>query len=68
MCEANAYLIEGEEEMLVMESVDTIEPVEDGVKLSLPGLQAFVWAFAEQLKWFWMRPANIKSLSALSVP
>jgi predicted RNA-binding protein len=45
MCEANAYLIEGEEEKLVMESVDTIEPEEDGVKLtSIFGEQKFLKA------------------------
>ncbi|OEU69901.1 MAG: RNA-binding protein [Desulfuromonadales bacterium C00003093] len=45
MCEANAYLIEGEEEKLVMESVDTVEPEEDGVKLSsIFGEQKFLKA------------------------
>ena len=33
MCEANAYLPEGRETTLVMESVDTIAPQEDGVQL-----------------------------------
>ena len=33
MCEANAYLIKGQEEELVMESVDTVEPEEDGIRL-----------------------------------
>ena len=33
MCEANAYLLEGQDSTLVMESVDTIEPQEDGVQL-----------------------------------
>ncbi len=45
MCEANAYLIEGEKEKLVMESVDTVEPEEDGVKLtSIFGEQKFLKA------------------------
>ena len=45
MCEANAYLIEGKEEKLVMESVDTVEPEEDGVKLtSIFGEQKFLTA------------------------
>lgn len=45
MCEANAYLIEGEKEKLVMESVDTIEPEDDGVKLtSIFGEQKFLKA------------------------
>jgi len=33
MCEANAYLIEGEEKKLIMEGVDTVEPEGDGIKL-----------------------------------
>jgi predicted RNA-binding protein len=33
MCEANAYLIKGQEEALVMESVDTVEPENDGIRL-----------------------------------
>ncbi len=50
MCEANAYLIEGEEEKLVMESVDTIEPEEDGVKLtSIFGEQKFLKAVIHSL-------------------
>ncbi|MBW2567791.1 MAG: CooT family nickel-binding protein [Deltaproteobacteria bacterium] len=45
MCEANAYLIEGKEEKLVMESVDTIEPEDDGIKLtSIFGEQKFLKA------------------------
>lgn len=43
MCEANAYLIEGEEQILVMEAVDTVEPEEDGVRLvSIFGDQKFL--------------------------
>ena len=34
MCEANAYLVEGEEKNLIMEAVDTIEPEGDGLLLS----------------------------------
>ncbi len=45
MCEANAYLIEGEEKRLVMEAVDTVEPEGDGVKLvSIFGDQKFIKA------------------------
>jgi predicted RNA-binding protein len=45
MCEANAYLIEGQETTLVMESVDTIEPQEDGIQLvSIFGEQKFLKA------------------------
>ncbi|RJX22597.1 MAG: CooT family nickel-binding protein [Ammonifex sp.] len=33
MCEANAYLREGEEEELVLEMVDKVIPTEDGLLL-----------------------------------
>ena len=45
MCEANAYLIEGEEKQLVMEAVDTVEPEKDGLRLiSIFGDQKFIKA------------------------
>ena len=45
MCEANAYLVEGNEKKLIMEAVDTVEPVEDRLKLtSIFGEQKFVKA------------------------
>jgi predicted RNA-binding protein len=45
MCEANAYLKEGETEVLFMESVDTIEPYENGLKLmDIFGKQMFIQA------------------------
>ena len=45
MCEANAYLLEGQDSTLVMESVDTIEPQEDGVQLvNIFGEQKFLKA------------------------
>ena len=45
MCEANAYLIEGDEPQLIMESVDTVEPTEEGLKLvSIFGDQKFMKA------------------------
>lgn len=45
MCEANAYLKTGETETLFMESVDVIEPYEDGLKLvDIFGKQMFVQA------------------------
>ncbi len=45
MCEANAYIIEENEEKLIMEAVDTVEPEEDGIKLtSIFGDQKFVKA------------------------
>ncbi len=50
MCEANAYLIQGEEKILVMEAVDTVEPEEDGLKLiSIFGDQKFVKAHIHSL-------------------
>ena len=43
MCEANAYLKKETGDELVMESVDTVEPEGDGVKLiSIFGEQKFV--------------------------
>ena len=45
MCEANAFLIEGDDHKLVMEAVDTVEPQEDGVRLSnIFGEQKFLKA------------------------
>ena len=45
MCEANAYLIEGDEPQLIMEAVDTVEPTDDGLKLvSIFGDQKFLKA------------------------
>ncbi len=45
MCEANAYLIEGNEEKLIMESVDTVQPENDGIKLiNIFGEQKFIKA------------------------
>ena len=43
MCEANAYLLENENETLLMEAVDKIEPDEDGIRLiSIFGEQKFI--------------------------
>ncbi len=45
MCEANAYLIEGDQKQLIMESVDSVEPEEDGIRLvSIFGEQKYVKA------------------------
>ncbi|MDJ0784300.1 MAG: CooT family nickel-binding protein [Desulfosarcinaceae bacterium] len=51
MCEANAYLIiEDQEAQLVMESVDTVEPEEDGLRLvNIFGDQKFLKARIESL-------------------
>jgi len=43
MCEANAYLIDDNENELIMESVDTVEPEDGGLKLvNIFGEQRFV--------------------------
>jgi len=43
MCEANAYFVEDENEELIMEAVDTVEPEGDGLKLtSIFGDQKFI--------------------------
>jgi predicted RNA-binding protein len=34
MCEANAYLISGNDQQLIMEAVDTVEPEGDGLRLT----------------------------------
>jgi predicted RNA-binding protein len=34
MCEANAYLISGTDQQLIMESVDTVEPEGEGLRLT----------------------------------
>lgn len=45
MCEANAYLIQGDEQKLIMEAVDTVEPEDDGLRLmSIFGDQKFIKA------------------------
>lgn len=50
MCEANAYLIDDDENELVMEAVDTIEPEDDGIKLvSIFGDQKFLKATIHSL-------------------
>ncbi len=50
MCEANAYLIEGNQTNLIMEAVDTVEPQEDGIRLiSIFGDQKFLKAKIESL-------------------
>ncbi len=43
MCEANAYLLKGSDEELIMEAVDKIEPDENGIRLvSIFGEQKFI--------------------------
>lgn len=43
MCEANAYLLEEEQETLLMEAVDKVEPDGDGIRLvSIFGEQKFI--------------------------
>ncbi|RTZ99097.1 MAG: RNA-binding protein [Deltaproteobacteria bacterium] len=50
MCEANAYLIDGGNETLFMEAVDTVEPEGDGLRLiSIFGEQKFINARIQAL-------------------
>jgi len=50
MCEANAYLVESGQERLIMESVDKVEPEENGLRLvNIFGEQRFVQAHIEAL-------------------
>ena len=50
MCEANAYLVRGNDTTLVMEAVDTIEPQEEGIQLvTIFGEQKFLKARIESL-------------------
>ena len=43
MCEATAFLLKGNEQVKVMEAVDTVEPEDGGVKLSsIFGDQKFI--------------------------
>lgn len=50
MCEANAYLIGGNEETLIMEAVDRVVPEEDGIRLvSIFGDQKFIRGFIHSL-------------------
>jgi predicted RNA-binding protein len=45
MCEANAYMLAGNEQKLIMEAVDTIEPQDDGIRLiNIFGEQKFLKA------------------------
>jgi len=52
MCEANAYLVNNDDDHkeLVMEAVDTVEPVDDGIKLTnIFGDQKFLKAMIYSL-------------------
>jgi predicted RNA-binding protein len=43
MCEASAYLIDGDKQELIMEAVDTVEPEDGGFKLiNIFGEQKFI--------------------------
>ncbi|PID73901.1 MAG: RNA-binding protein [Desulfobacterales bacterium] len=51
MCEANAYLLEEETPRLIMESVDTLTPDENGVTLvNIFGEQKFLAAAVHKLE------------------
>ena len=50
MCEANAYLVQGEDSRLVMEAVDVVEPDADGLRLvNIFGEQKFLNATIHSL-------------------
>jgi predicted RNA-binding protein len=50
MCEANAYLVDGETEHLILEAVDKVEPEEDGIRLvNIFGEQKFIKAHIHAL-------------------
>lgn len=50
MCEANAYLLKGDQEELVLEQVDEVEPFEDGLLLkSIFGTQKILKARIKSL-------------------
>lgn len=50
MCEANAYLIKGDQQELLMEAVDSIEPEDGGFMLvNIFGEQKFVRAAIHSL-------------------
>ena len=50
MCEANAYLIKDNEEILLMEAVERIEPEEDGICIrSIFGEQKFIKGYVYSL-------------------
>ena len=43
MCEASAYIIDGDKQELVMEAVDSVEPEDNGYKLvNIFGEQKFI--------------------------
>lgn len=50
MCEANAYLMKNDQQQLIMEAVDTIEPEGEGLRLvSIFGEQKFLKARVQKL-------------------
>jgi predicted RNA-binding protein len=50
MCEANAYLLEEDNETLLMEAVDKVEPDKNGIRLvSIFGEQKFIKGHIQSL-------------------
>lgn len=50
MCEADAYIVEGDEERLLMKSVDKVEPEGGGLRLvSIYGEQKYIEAHIHTL-------------------
>jgi len=51
MCEANAYILRGEQEELILKSVDLVEPHEDGefLLVDIFGTQKFIRGKLKQM-------------------
>ncbi len=50
MCEANAYLIKDNEEILILEAVDRVEPEENGICIrNIFGEQKFIKGYVHSL-------------------
>jgi len=52
MCEANAYILRGEQEQLILKSVDLMEPHADGefLLVDIFGTQKFIKGKLKQMK------------------
>jgi predicted RNA-binding protein len=50
MCEANAYIVKGNDKVLLMESVDSVAPSENGLLLvNIFGEQKYIKGYIESL-------------------
>jgi predicted RNA-binding protein len=52
MCEANAYMSQGEQEKLILKSVDLVEPLDDGgfLLVDIFGTQKIIQGTLKQIK------------------